>query len=70
MRQVTSTSNGRVAVKGTHASGGFSVGRKIVLTLSQFSSISIPPHSEKLMVLPNLSSLTQSKGRNLDPTLV
>ena len=30
MRQVTSTSNGRVAVKGTHASGGFSVGRKIV----------------------------------------
>uniref|UniRef100_A0A0A9CVM3 Uncharacterized protein n=1 Tax=Arundo donax TaxID=35708 RepID=A0A0A9CVM3_ARUDO len=50
-------SNGRVAIKGAHASGviGFSVGRKIVLTLSQFSSISIPPHSEKQMVLPNLS---------------
>lgn len=53
----TNTSNGRVAIKGAHASGviGFSVGRKIVLTLSQFSSISIPPHSEKLMVLPSLS---------------
>jgi len=56
-RKASSTSKGRVAINGAHESGviGFSVGRKIVLTLSQFSSISIPPHSEKLMVLPNLS---------------
>jgi hypothetical protein len=44
-RRATSTSNGWVAIKGAHESDvvGFSVGRKIVLTLSQFSSISIPP---------------------------
>lgn len=51
------TSKGRVATKGAHSSDvkGFSVGKKIDLTLSQFSSISIPPHSEKLIVQPSLS---------------
>lgn len=33
--------------------------KKEVVTLSQFSSISIPPHSEKLIVQPSLSDTTE-----------
>nr|GMD22323.1 uncharacterized protein LOC109167327 [Ipomoea batatas] len=46
-------SKGRVAISGAHTSRviGYSVGRNTVFTLSQFSSISMPPHSEKLIEL-------------------